>query len=142
MPVIVNELTTFGYSTIFSANIAVNFAIAGTALAVGIKSKNRERKSVGLSTGLTALLSVTEPALYGCVIPFKRTLMSSCIASGIAGIFVGLLKVKGYAAASVSLLTLPVFMGETMSNFVYACIVAAIAAALGFILTYILYKED
>ncbi len=142
IPVIVNELTTFGYSTVFAANIAVNFAIAGTALAIGVKSKNKEKRSVGLSTGVTALLSVTEPALYGCVIPGKKTLLTACTASGIAGILVGVLKIKGYAAASVSLLTLPVFMGPEASNFIYACIAAAVACLGGFVLAMLFYKEE
>ncbi|MCD7929305.1 MAG: glucose PTS transporter subunit IIA [Clostridiales bacterium] len=142
IPVIVNELATYGYSTIFAANIAVNFAVAGTALAVGVKAKNKDTRSVGLSTGVTALLSVTEPAIYGCVIPFKRTLLTACAASGITGIFIGLFQIKGYAAASVSILTLPVFLGEDMMNFVLACAMAALATALGFVLTFIFFKED
>ncbi len=142
IPVIVNELATYGYSTIFAANIAANFAVAGTALAVGVKAKNKDTRSVGLSTGVTALLSVTEPAIYGCVIPFKRTLLTACAASGITGIFIGLFQIKGYAAASVSILTLPVFLGEDMMNFVLACAMAALATALGFVLTFIFFKED
>lgn len=142
IPVIVNELATYGYSTIFAANIAVNFAVAGTALAVGVKAKNKDTRSVGLSTGVTALLSVTEPAIYGCVIPFKRTLLTACAASGITGIFIGLFQIKGYAAASVSILTLPVFLGEDMMNFVLACAMAALATALGFVLTFLFFKED
>jgi PTS system beta-glucosides-specific IIC component len=142
IPVIVNEITTLGYSYTFSFNIAVNFAIAGAALAVGLRSRKQEERSLGLSTGITALLSVTEPALYGCIIPLKRTLVSTCIASGLSGVLVGLLKVKGYAPASVSLLTMPIFMGEDAGNFAKACIVAVVAVVLGFVLTAVTFKNE
>ena len=136
IPVIVNELTTYGFSYFFSLNIAVNFAICGAAFAVGVKAKKAENKQLGISSGVTALLSVTEPALYGCLVRFKRPMITACIASGITGIFIGFMKIKGYAAASVSLLTMPVFMGEDMMNFVYACIAAAIALVLSFVITW------
>ena len=137
IPVIINEMMTFGFSYFFALNIAVNFSITGAALAVGVKAKKAENKSLGLSTGVTALLSVTEPALYGCLIRFKKPMITTCIASGITGVVIGLMKVKGYAAASVSLLTLPVFMGEDTMNFVYACIAAVIAVVLSFVITWI-----
>ena len=142
IPVIVNELTTYGFSYFFSLNIAVNFAICGAAFAVGVKAKKADNKQLGISSGVTALLSVTEPALYGCLLRFKKPLICACAASGITGIFIGIMKIKGYAAASVSLLTLPVFLGEDMMNFVYACIAAAIALVLSFIITWIVGFDE
>ena len=142
IPVIVNELTTFGFSYIFAANIAVNFAIAGAALAVGVRAKNKEMRTTGISTGVTALLSVTEPALYGCIIPSRKPIITVCAASGITGIFIGLLKIKGYAAASVSILTLPIFMGDDVKNFFYACVMAVMATVLGFLFTFLFCKKE
>ena len=143
IPVIVNELTTYGCSYFFSLNIAVNFAICGAALAVGFKAKKAETKQLGISSGVTALLSVTEPALYGVLLRYKRPLICACIASGLTGIFIGMMKIKGYAAASVSLLTLPVFLGDELMNFVYACIAAAIALVLSFVITWFVgFKEE
>ena len=141
IPVIVNEIMTYGFSYLFSCNIAVNFAIAGAALAIGMRAKSKEDRSTGLSTGVTALLSVTEPALYGVIIPFKRTILSVCAASGITGAFIGMLGIKGYAPASVSILTLPIFMGGEMSNFISACAMAILAVVLGFIFTVFIFKE-
>ena len=94
IPVIVNELTTYGFSYFFSLNIAVNFAICGAAFAVGVKAKKAENKQLGISSGVTALLSVTEPALYGVLVRFKKPLVTACIASGITGIFIGMMKIK------------------------------------------------
>lgn len=135
-PLIVNEIATVGSSLLFSKALAANLAIGGAALAVGIKAKKAENKQAGISTGITALLSVTEPALYGCLIRLKKPLVSAIIASAITGIFIGLFDVRAYATASCSFLTLPIFMGGPMSNFYLACAAAVIATALGFVITW------
>ena len=88
-------------------------------------------------------LSVTEPALYGCLIRLKKPLISTIIASAITGIFIGVFDIRAYATASCSFLTLPIFMGGEMSNFYLACAAAVIAVVLGFVITWIIgFDED
>lgn len=135
-PLIVNEITTVGSSLLFSKALAANLAIAGAALAVGVKAKNPENKQAGISTGITALLSVTEPALYGCLIRLKKPLISAIIAAAITGVFIGVFDIRAYATASCSFLTLPIFMGGPMSNFYLAVAAAVIATVLGFVITW------
>ena len=142
-PLIVNEITAVGSSLLFSKALAANLAIAGAALAVGIKAKKAENKEVGISTGITALLSVTEPALYGVLIRMKKPLISEIIASAITGVFIGIFDIRAYATASCSFLTLPIFMGGSMSNFYLACAAAVMATVLGFVITWIIgFDED
>ena len=141
-PLIVNEIATVGSSLLFSKALAANLAIGGAALAVGVKAKKAENKQAGLSTGLTAVLSVTEPALYGCLIRLKKPLVSAIIASAIAGIFIGIFDVRAYATASCSFLTLPIFMGGPMSNFYLACASAVLATVLGFVITWVIGFDE
>lgn len=142
-PLIVNEITAVGSSLLFSKALAANLAIAGAALAVGVKAKKAENKEVGISTGITAMLSVTEPALYGVLIRMKKPLISAIIASAITGIFIGIFDIRAYATASCSFLTLPIFMGGSMSNFYLACAAAVMATVLGFVITCIIgFDED
>lgn len=141
-PLIVNEITTYGSSLLFTKALAANLAIAGAALAVGVKAKKAENKQTGISTGVTALLSVTEPALYGCLIRLRKPLISAIIAAAITGVFVGVFDVRAYATASCSFLTLPIFLGGTMQNFVFACIAAVLATVLGFVITWIVGFDE
>lgn len=141
-PLIVNEISTVGSSLLFSKALAANLAIGGSALAVGIKAKRAENKQAGISTGITALLSVTEPALYGCLIRLKKPLISTIIASAITGVFIGVFDIRAFATASCSLLTLPIFMGGEMSNFYLACAAAIIAIVLGFVITWVIGFDE
>lgn len=141
-PLIVNEIATVGSSLLFSKALAANLAIAGAALAVGVKSKKAENKQAGLSTGITALLSVTEPALYGCLIRFRKPLISAIVASAITGVFIGIFDIRAFATASCSFLTLPIFLGGEMSNFIMACVAAVMATVLGFVITWFVGFEE
>ncbi|MDB6353895.1 PTS transporter subunit EIIC [Trichococcus sp. K1Tr] len=143
-PIMTNEVAMTGYSFVLDRALAANFAMAGAAFAVGFKAKKSINKSSGFSSGVTALLSVTEPALYGCLVRLKRPLIAACAAAGISGAFLGIFKVKAYAIASPNLLSLPIFIGgEGMSNFVLACAGALLAFVLGFGLTYVMgFSEE
>lgn len=143
-PIMTNEMAELGYTFVLLRALAANFAIAGAAIAVGVRAKKASNKSVGISTGVTALISVTEPALYGCLVRLRRPLLCACGAAGIAGAFLGLFKVRAYAIASPSLFTLVAYIGgDSMMNFALACVGAALAFALGFVLTYIVgFRED
>ena len=143
-PLIVNEITTYGSSLLFSKALAGNLAIAGAALAVGLKAKKTENKTAGISTGITALLSVTEPALYGVLIRLKKPLIGALIGAAITGLFIGIFDIRAYATASCSFLTLPIFMApDSMSNFYLAVAAAVIATVLGFVATWLIgFDED
>lgn len=142
-PLIVNEISAVGSSLLFSKALAANLAIAGAALAVGVKARKAENKQAGISTGITAALSVTEPAVYGCLLRLKKPFVAAIIASAITGIFIGIFDIRAFATASCSFLTLPIFMGGPMSNFYLACAAAVMATILGFVVTWLIgFDED
>lgn len=143
-PIMTNEVAETGYTFVLCRALAANFAMAGAAFAVGVKAKNAENKSVGFSSCVTALLSVTEPALYGCLIRLRRPLISACAAAAITGLFLGIFQVHAYAIASPCLLSLPIFIGgDSVTNFILACIGALMGFVLGFIITWIVgFKEE
>lgn len=143
-PILVNELATAGVTYVLCRALAANFAMAGSALAVGVKAKKIANKSTGISASVTALLAATEPALYGVLLPLKRPLIAACAAAGCAGIVIGLFDVHAYSMGSFNLFTLSFTIGgDTMTNFYLACGCAALAFALGFVFTWLLgFKEE
>ncbi|WP_314723503.1 PTS transporter subunit EIIC [Enterocloster bolteae] len=143
-PVLVNELATGGVTYVLCRALAANFAMAGAAMAVGVKAKKVSNKSVGISASVTALLAATEPALYGVLLPLKRPLIAACAAAGVSGAVIGLLRVHAYSMGSFNLFTLSFTIGgDSMMNFYMACGCAALAFALGFVFTWLAgFKED
>jgi len=141
VPIMINNLAVYGYDIIRPMVAAATFASAGVALGVFLRSRNKQTKSLALSSLVPALLGgITEPIVYGLSVKFKRPLIASTIAGGIAGAFMGAMKTKAIVYVFPALTTLPAFLGDT---FVYYLIGIALAFILAAVLTYILgFKED
>ncbi len=143
IPIGANNIMSVGYDAMIGpGNLASNIAQGGAALAVGIKSKNPVIKELGISSGITGVCGITEPALFGINMRFKTPLYASMIGGGVGGLFIGFMGVKRFASGSPGLMTLPVYIGEDgFSNLMYACIGALIAFGVAFAVSFVLYKE-
>lgn len=121
-----------------------NVGIGGACLAVWLKSKNSATKQLGASSGISALFAgVTEPGLYGVLMPLKKPLAALVISNAITGLIAGIIHVEATSFASPSLLALPIFVNaERSSNFMMAVACAAISFVLAFVLTWVLGFED
>lgn len=109
-----------------------NFAILGVCLGVAIKSK--KNRAVAISAATSAIFGITEPAVYGIVLPLKKTVISMIGGSALGGIVAGIFAVKAYTFAANSILSIVIF-GNTI---IYAVIAIAVSCASAFILTLLL----
>lgn len=144
VPIGINNRMMMGYDTlIYPGMLASNVAQGGAALAVSIKSKRTDVKSLASSSGITAVCGITEPALYGVNLRFKTPLYASMIAGGVGGLFMGILGVKNFSGGSPGFLTLPSYIGEdTLTSFYFACIGAVISVVLAFLITLFIFKDE
>lgn len=144
VPIGINNRMMMGYDTlIYPGMLASNVAQGGAALAVSIKSKKTDVKSLASSAGITAVCGITEPALYGVNLRFKTPLYASMIAGGIGGLFMGIFGVKNFSGGSPGFLTLPSYIGDdTLTSFYFACIGAVISVVLAFVITLVIFKDE
>ncbi|CYX35935.1 TPA: beta-glucoside-specific PTS transporter subunit IIABC [Streptococcus suis] len=129
---------------ILPAMLGSNLAQGAASMAVAFKSKNSNTKQIAFAAGFSALFAgVTEPALYGVTLKYKKPLYAAMIGGGLAGLFVGLTGVKAYLFAVPSLIALPQFIySEAASNITNAMIAAAISIIVTFILAYFLGVDE
>ncbi|MGU8051347.1 beta-glucoside-specific PTS transporter subunit IIABC [Streptococcus suis] len=129
---------------ILPAMLGSNLAQGAASMAVAFKSKNSNTKQIAFAAGFSALFAgVTEPALYGVTLKYKKPLYAAMIGGGLAGLFVGLTGVKAYLFAVPSLIALPQFIySEAASNITNAMIAAAISIIVTFILAYFLSVDE
>lgn len=143
-PIGINNRMTIGFDTIiYPGQLASNIAQGAAALAVSFKTKNMELKELTSSTGITAVCGITEPVLYGVTMKIRTNMIAAMVGGGVGGFFMGLMNTKNYSGGSPGLLTLPSYIGldAPMSNFYFACAGAAIAFVVGFVVSFILYKD-
>lgn len=135
IPVVMNNISVYGGDTLLPLCNGATFAIIGAVLAVIVKTKKQSVRDVAVPAFVTGLLGgVTEPAIYGICLKYKRPFYIACICSGISGIPMALANVMWPGVMSVSLLTAPALIGiggvAVVANML-------IAFVLSFVLTYV-----
>lgn len=142
-PIGLNSIATGGTDKlIFISQVCSNISQAGACLAVAVKSKDQDMKQLASTSGISALMGITEPALYGVTLKLKRPVVAAAIAAGIGGIFGGILQVSLYIAQN-SIMAIPAFIGDAgMSNLLYGLSMIAISFLGSFILTMVIGFED
>ncbi|MGM0213401.1 beta-glucoside-specific PTS transporter subunit IIABC [Enterococcus sp. AZ109] len=142
-PIATMQLSSFGSEMINGPGmLASNIAQSGATFAVAFKTKNKQLKQLAVSTGITALMGITEPSLYGVTLKLKKPLLASMIGGAIAGLYAGLSGLVRYAFVSPGLAALPAFIGENPMNIVHAIITCLIAFVATFIIAYLIGFED
>ena len=113
-------------------------------MAVSVKSKIAERKQTAATAGITAVVGITEPALFGVCVPLKKPLISAMIGGAAGGLFCGVTGVKMFGLNSPGIASLPLFINPdgTMTNFFLACAAILISFVVGFAAAWIMGFED
>ena len=142
-PIGLNAIATGGTDTlIFVSQVCSNLAQSGASLAVAVRSKDSNMKQLASAAGVSALMGITEPALYGVTLKLKRPVVAASIAAGIGGIVGGLLQVSLYIAQNC-IMAIPAFIGEKgLSNLIYGIIMIVVSFVAAFVLTLIFGFED
>lgn len=142
IPLIIQLFAVQGFDTIFlPSGMAANIAQAGAACAVALKTKNKTLRSTGLSATLSALLGITEPALYGVNLRMKRPFIGVLAGSLLGGCFIGLVGLSAPTFVTPSLLTIPIFAGGA-PNFLLGLSAVPVTFLITFVITYFLGFED
>lgn len=141
-PALFTQLATLGYQTLMSGMLISNVCQGAAALCVSIKSKNSELKQLASSTGITALLGITEPAMYGVNLKLKKPLYAVLCGGALGGLYAGLTAVKGYTPSGSGLPGIAAYIGPEMSNVVNILIACGIGFVATFIITWFIGFED
>jgi len=136
VPVMINDLSTQGYSLLTGPLLAAVLAQAAAMLAVFFRTRSAKRKQVAGPAALSGFLAgITEPGIYGVNLPLKLPFYFG-IAGGAIG---GAIAAAGGSAADSfvfpSLLAIPAF--ANVGNFTLQLIGTGIAIAIAFALTWV-----
>lgn len=142
-PIGLNAIATGGADKlIFVSQVCSNIAQAASSLAVAIKSKDKDMKQLASASGVSALMGITEPALYGVTLKLKRPVIAASIAAGIGGIVGGILQVSLYIAQN-SIMAIPAFIGEAgIGNLLAGIIMIVVSFIASFVLTILFGFKD
>lgn len=138
-PVVTQQIVTNGFDSFMAPGLLPsNIALAGVALAVALKTRHNDYRNYSISSTITALLGVSQPALYGVALPIKRAMLGAIIGGGVGGLYAGLSGFVSYALINPGLAALPAFISPdgSLTNLFHALITSAISFAIGFMFVY------
>ncbi|MFT3655281.1 PTS system beta-glucoside-specific EIIBCA component [Bacillus sp. B01(2024)] len=140
VPIMINNIAQNGHDYILPAMFLANMGQAGASFAVFLKSKNKTFKSLAFTTSITALMGITEPAMYGVNMRLKKPFAAALIGGAAGGAFYGVTGVASYiVGGNAGLPSIPVFIGPT---FLYALIGLFISFAAGMAAALLIGFED
>lgn len=116
---------------------AANFAQFGACLAVALKSQKDKTKSIALPSSLSAALGITEPAIFGINLRFYKPFVGGMIGGAIGALLASFM---GIGASAYGVTGIPGYL--TIEQPVQYTIVIGTAAAIAFVITWVLFKED
>lgn len=143
-------LTVFAFMDLISGNpsqmlafsYGACFATCGTVLAVLLRTKDENLKSVALPSFISSIFGVTEPATYGVTLPRKKMFVINCIGGAVGGLVVALAGLKMYSYAGMGIIGLLGFVNPLEPNFIGIAIMTIAPFIVSLILGLISYKDS
>lgn len=140
VPIVFNNIAQYGRDTLFTITGPNNMAQAGATLGVFLKTKDKDLKQLSGSAAISAVLAgITEPAIYGITLKYKKPFYIGMFFSGISGAIVAAAGTGAPTLLGTSLLTLPGYIGQGFVGFLIACAIAYFGSA---IVTYFFGFDD
>lgn len=118
-PVMIQNISVMGFDYIVPFTCATNFGMAGATFGTFLKTKDQKMKQFSISALLSIFFAgITEPAIYGVGVKYKKPLIAAFIGGAVGGAFMGGMGVKAFAFVFGGLTTIPAFAGETLIYYV------------------------
>lgn len=143
IPVYINNIMTNGYDNVMMPFFACTFATSAVVLAIFFKTKDSKLKEMALPNFISGIFGVTEPAIYGILLPLKKPFIISCIAGAIGGGFYGAFNFRKFMMGGMGIFEFPAMIEPdgSMGNLIVAVIGVIITMIIAFTATIIFYKE-
>ena len=133
------SIKTTGGSFIFPTASMSNVAQGAAVIAILLVTKDKKLKSICSASGISALLGITEPAMFGVTLKLKYPFIAAMIGSAVGSAYLAATKTLAIALGAAGL---PGFISIESSSWLNFAIGMILSAAVSFVITMILYKRD
>ncbi len=132
-PLQIQQIASTGCTTLLVSSLANNFAQSGAAFGTALSIKEKGKKSAAFGAALSAFMGITEPAMYGVNLVYKRPFFIAMLSAGVSAAFFQLFHTVGLAYVPPGIFTLVSFQADSFIFVILGIILAfGIAAVLSF----------
>ena len=149
IPIVLSNLGTYSYDFIMPAVIGHSFSLGAVLFAMYLKNKDANFRGIALPAIISAFFfGITEPAIYGVALPNKKAFVVACIGSAAGGLVIGLTGALLYMSGGMgvfnwlSYIDVNNVMGVGSMHMIYAIAASLVAAAVGFVIEFAIYKPE
>ncbi|MDD6909836.1 sucrose-specific PTS transporter subunit IIBC [Actinobacillus minor] len=129
------EVANTGGTFIFPIAAMSNIAQGAACLGVAFTMKDAKVRGLAVPSGISALLGITEPAMFGVNLRYRHAFISAMIGSGLASAFIATFNVKAIALGAAGILGIPSIKPDSLAMYSVGMLISfAVAFSLSVIL--------
>ena len=123
----------------FNAMITCGIVAQGAAaVAVALKTKDKKKRSLYISSAIPAFLGITEPAIFGINLRFIKPFVFGCLGGAAGGMISGILKLAGTGMGVTALPGALLYINDIIPYI----IINSVSIIVAFCLTYFFFKVE
>ena len=132
------QLIAAGGSFLFAIAACNNVAQGGATLAAMFCAKDKKMKSIAVSSGISALLGITEPAMFGVNLKMKYPFYAAMFGSAVGCAYVTLTNVQNISPGAAGIIGFVCIKSGGMLNDMIGILISLV---VGFAVTMVLSKH-
>jgi PTS system beta-glucosides-specific IIC component len=143
-PIMLNNLSVYGYDYIRPFTFASNFATLGIVIGIFLATKkNRELKNyAGANIFTLAISGMVEPTLFGILVKYRKYFIAQIIGGAVGAAYMGFMSVTANTFVFGSLITLTALVGDEPSNIINGLIGLVIAMVTAAVIAFVITKSE
>ncbi|AYW45960.1 beta-glucoside-specific PTS transporter subunit IIABC [Tetragenococcus koreensis] len=136
-PIGILQLSEQGFTPILSNSGSASFGVLGVLLAIIIKNKDKNVRNIGIPATIASIFGVTEPGIYGLLLPMKKPFIIALISSAIGGAYTGFFDVVVYRIGGLGIFSITNYItddGQITMNFWHRVISFILVTVIAFMI--------
>ncbi|EER48079.1 PTS system sucrose-specific EIIBC component [Actinobacillus minor NM305] len=122
------EVANTGGTFIFPIAAMSNIAQGAACLGVAFTMKDAKVRGLAVPSGISALLGITEPAMFGVNLRYRHAFIAAMIGSGLASAFIATFNVKAIALGAAGILGIPSIKPDSLAMYSVGMLISFVVA--------------
>ncbi|VEI76458.1 EIIBC-Tre [Mannheimia haemolytica] len=122
------EVAQTGGTFIFPIAAMSNIAQGAACLGVAFAMKDAKVRGLAVPSGISALLGITEPAMFGVNLRYRQAFIAAMIGSGLSSAFIAFFNVKAIALGAAGFLGIPSIKPDSLAMYSVGMVISFVVA--------------
>lgn len=125
---LLSNMALSGGTFIFPIAAMSNIAQGAACLGVAFALKDAKVRGLAVPSGISALLGITEPAMFGVNLRYRQAFIAAMIGSGLSSAFIAFFNVKAQALGAAGFLGVPSIKPDSLAMYSVGMAISFIVA--------------